>query len=366
MERKAKKAVKVGNLLVGGVNPIYVQSMTSTLTWDVKKTITQIRKLEKAGCEIVRIAVPDTRSLAALDLIIPKVKIPLIADIHFSPALAIGAIKKGVDGIRINPGNIGSKAKLVEILKLAGEKGCCIRIGVNSGSLDKKHLTKRGQITAKGLVDSTLEFLDFFESKGFFNTKVSIKSSDVVQTIEANRLFHEASDYPIHLGVTESGTLLGGSIRSSIALGILLSEGIGDTIRVSLSSDPAKEIKVAFEILKALGLRRHGVTIISCPTCSRKSFDVEKIANKVERELSNIKDPISIAVMGCIVNGPGEASHADLGVAGGKGKSVLFEKGKIIKKLDKGQIEKELIARARKLALSLQTRNVLEAKRRGK
>lgn len=351
MKRKIKKTVRLGNLLIGGRNPITVQSMTSSLTYDVRDTISQIRDLEKAGCEIVRIAIPDMKSLQALDRLRPKVKLPLVADIHFNPELAIGAIKKGVDGIRINPGNIGSKVKLKEILKLASDGNCCIRIGVNSGSLDKKYVTKKG-VTAKGLVDSTLEFIDFFESQKFYNTKVSIKSSGVMQTIEANRLFHKTSKYPIHLGVTESGTLLSGSIRSSVAMGILLSEGIGDTIRVSLSSDPVREVQVAFEILKALGFRRRGVTIISCPTCSRKSFNVEKIASRVERELSGLKDPISVAVMGCIVNGPGEASHADIGVAGGKGKSVLFEKGKIIKKLNKDQIEKELVTRARKLVRS--------------
>ena len=355
IERKRKRIINIGDIRIGGYEPITVQSMTSTLTSDLKSTIKQIRALDSAGCEVIRVSVPDIRSVEALPKLVKSTKRPIVADIHFNSLLAIEAIKAGASGIRINPGNIGSKLRLKEILKIAKDKNCCIRIGVNSGSLDKKYLTREGKVTPKGLAASALECLDFFESLNFFNMKVSIKSSNVFETIDANRILSKSSDYPIHLGVTESGTELFGSIRSSVALGILLSEGIGDTVRVSLSADPVKEVGVAFEILKALGLRKRGVTVIACPTCSRRSFDVAKVALNVEKRLASIKNNLTVAVMGCVVNGPGEASHADIGIAGGKGKSVLFEGGKIIKRLGPAEIEKELVKRAFLLAKSRET-----------
>jgi len=344
---KKKRTVKIGNVSVGGGSPVKIQSMTSTQTADVVATKKQIKDLDNAGCEIIRVAIPDRKSLEVFPKLIAATKLPIIADIHFNSKLAMDVIKLGAQGIRINPGNIGSPKGVKDILKIAADKNCCIRIGVNSGSLAKKHITRKGKVTSRGLVNSALEFIEFFESQDFFNTKVSIKSSNVSETIEANRLFHESSDYPIHLGVTEAGTLLSGSIRSSVALGILLSEGIGDTIRVSLSSDPVKEIYVAYEILKSLGLRDFGVTVIACPTCSRKSFDVSKVAQKIENDLAKTKKPFTVAVMGCIVNGPGEASQADIGIAGGKGFSVLFEKGKVVKKIKSSEIQKELLKRAK-------------------
>ncbi len=350
IKRKKTRVINVGKLKLGGNNPIRVQSMNSTETANIKTTVSQINRLVKNGCELGRVAVPDRKSLDAYVKILKSVNIPLIADIHFNPAFALEAVKRGAQGIRINPGNIGSKAGLKDLLKAAKDRNTCIRIGVNSGSLHQKFRSNRGKVTVKGLVDSALDLIEFFESNEFFNTKVSIKSSDPLQTVEANRLFSNLSDCPLHIGVTEAGTLLSGSVRSSVALGILLSEGIGDTIRVSLSDDPVREVNVAYEILKSLGLRKRGVTVISCPTCSRKSFDVIKTAKRIERELSNIEKPLNVAVMGCIVNGPGEASHADVGIAGSKGKSVLFEKGKIVKKLPACALEKILIERARDLA----------------
>jgi len=350
VKRKKTRVVSIGNLKLGGSNPVRVQSMTSTDTIDTRATLNQIRRLEKSGCEIVRVAVPDKKSLEAYLRILKSVTIPVIADIHFNPSFALEAVRKGAHGIRINPGNIGKKSGLKDLIGLAADRKTCIRIGVNSGSLHKSFRSKNGKVTIKGLVDSALDLIDFFESKNFFNTKVSIKSSDPYQTVEANRLFSKISNYPLHIGVTEAGTLLSGSVRSAVALGILLSEGIGDTIRVSLSDDPCKEINVAYEILKSLGIRKRGVTIISCPTCSRKSFDVVNTAKRVEKKLANIEKPLSVAVMGCIVNGPGEASHADVGIAGSKGKSVLFEKGKIVKKLPASSLEKILIKRAKDLA----------------
>jgi (E)-4-hydroxy-3-methylbut-2-enyl-diphosphate synthase len=348
--RKKKRRITLGPLVIGDGTPVKVQSMTSTVTSDFSSTLRQVKQLEKVGCEIVRIAVPDQKSLGSLEKIVKKTKMPVIADIHFNPNLAIESMKRGVAGIRINPGNIGSKDKVSEILSMAGESGCCIRIGINSGSLDPKYIARDGKVTAKGLVDSALEFLDFFESKNFYNTKISIKSSSVSETFEANSLLDKACDYPIHLGVTESGTLLNGSIRSAIGLGLLLTQGIGDTIRVSLSADPVMEVRVAWEILKALGLRKRGVTVIACPTCARQSFPVSKIAQRVETKLSAIESDITVAVMGCIVNGPGEASQADIGIAGGKGKSMLFEKGKAVARLSSGKIEKELVTRVIRIA----------------
>ena len=348
-ERRKKKIARLGNVVVGGGRPVAVQSMTSTISSDIGATVKQVRKLDEAGCEIIRVSVPDLKSVSLLPGILSSTRRPIVADIHFNHLLAVESIRKGVQGIRINPGNIGSRQKVFEIIEVAKDFDACIRIGINSGSLDKKYLIK-GKVTPQGLVDSALEYIDLFESKRFLNLKVSIKSSSVTDTILANRLFDSASDYPIHLGVTESGTLLYGSIRSSVAMGILLNEGIGDTIRVSLSTDPVKEVRVAWEILKALGLRKRGVTVIACPTCSRKSFNVSKVSERIEAKLSGMEKPLTVAVMGCIVNGPGEASHAHVGVAGGKGRSVIFEKGRIVAKVKNSSIEREIMTRVARLA----------------
>ncbi len=330
-----KREIFVGNVGIGGDHPVSIQSMTTTDTGDAGSTIDQIRQLYMAGCEIVRVAIPDQNSISSLREIKSESPIPVIADIHFSPDLAMGAIDAGVDGIRINPGNIGSREKLGRIIRSAAEHNISIRIGVNSGSIEKKYL-RPGKTRAEMMVDSALDKIKLFEDSGFFNIKLSLKSSDVMETIEAYRKIDKECDYPLHLGITEAGTLFSGTIKSSIGIGSLLADGIGNTIRVSLTDDPVEEVKVAVEILKVLGLRERGLEVVSCPTCARVSVDLINIVKKFEKKLSELKldKNIKIAIMGCEVNGPGEAKEADIGIAFSKSKAYLFRKGKMIEKLD--------------------------------
>lgn len=317
---------------MGGDAPVIVQSMTNTDTRDVKTTVAQIRRLEEAGCEIIRVAVPDVEAAEALPSIKKGIGIPLIADIHFHEALALKALDGGADGIRINPGNLG-KESIRKIILHAGQRDAAIRIGVNAGSLEKDLLEKFGGPAAQALVESALRNLVPFEEAGFTNLKLSLKSSSVATMIEAYRRVSRKTDYPLHLGVTEAGTLLQATIKSSIGLGILLYEGIGDTIRVSVTGDPLPEVRVAYGILRALGIRKVGPEIISCPTCGRCEIDLCGLAEAVEGRLSGMRDYLKIALMGCVVNGPGEASEADIGIAGGRGTGLLFKKGKVIRKI---------------------------------
>ena len=343
MERKLTRKVKVGSQYIGGDAPVSIQSMTNTDTRDVNATLNQINELYKAGCEIIRCAVPDMEAAKALEEICKKSPIPVVADIHFDYKLALEAIKNGVSALRINPGNIGKVDKVRIVAEAAKAKNIPIRIGVNSGSLEKDILERDGKPTAKGLVESALRHVKILEELDFYDIVVSIKSSDVVMMIEAYRLMSEKCNYPLHLGVTESGTPFRGTIKSSIGLGTLLAEGIGDTIRVSLTSDPIEEIKVAKEILKSLGLRENGLQFISCPTCGRTQINLIKIAQEVEKKLESVNKNIKVAVMGCAVNGPGEAREADIGIAGGKGEGLIFKKGIIVKKVKEEDLIEELM-----------------------
>ncbi len=341
----ATRKVKIGNLIIGGGNPIRVQSMTSTRTKNVKATIGQIKGLEAVGCEIIRVGVPDMDSAKAIGEIKRKIKIPLVADIHYDYRLAIESVRAGADKIRINPGNIGSEEKVKAIIQEAKKRKIPIRIGVNSGSLKETAGRlpgkKSGNIKANKMVASLLEYIGFFEKQKFFDIVISLKASDVITTVAAYELFSEYRDYPLHIGITEAGTELGGLIKSSMGLGILLNEGLGDTIRVSLTAAPEKEVYVAYRILDNLNLRKRGVDIISCPTCARTEIDVIKLAHKVERITMKLDKPLKIAVMGCSVNGPGEAKEADIGIAGGRGIGVIFKKGIIIKKVSKKNLLRE-------------------------
>jgi len=328
---------------VGGGSPISVQSMTKTDTRDVKATIKQIRSLQKAGCEIIRIAVPDLDAAKALGSIKKRVTMPVIADIHFDWRLALEAINQGVDGLRINPGNIGARWKVAEVVSAASDRHVPIRIGVNAGSLSKKLLAKHRHPTPEALVESAEEHIDILEQLRFRDIKVSLKASNVPTTVDAYRLFSRRFRYPLHIGISEAGPSFTGIIKSSVGLGILLEEGIGDTVRVSLSADPHEEIRVAYEILKSLGLRTKGANIISCPTCGRCEIDIRGLAAKVESRLKDFDKPLTVAVMGCVVNGPGEAREADIGIAGGKGFGLLFRKGKIIKRVEEKELLKELM-----------------------
>ncbi len=347
-KRKKTRLIHVGGVPVGGGFPIAVQSMTKTNTRNVKSTVRQICILEKAGCEIIRIAVPDIDAAMALGKIKTRVGIPVIADIHFDWKLALEALRQGVDGLRINPGNIGARWKVEEVVSSANDKGIPIRIGVNAGSLTKKLLAKYGHPCPEALVESAAEHIEILESLNFRNIKVSLKASNVPTTVEAYRLFSKTFRYPLHIGISEAGPSFTGIIKSSVGLGILLAEGIGDTIRVSLSSDPAEEVRVAYEILKSLGLRERGPNIVSCPTCGRCEIDIRGLAAEVETLLKDIEKPITVAVMGCIVNGPGEAREADVGIAGGKGTGLLFKKGKIVKRLKESELLDALMAEIRK------------------
>jgi (E)-4-hydroxy-3-methylbut-2-enyl-diphosphate synthase len=343
IKRRKTRKIKVGNIWIGGDAPISVQTMTNTDTRDTDATIAQILSLEKAGCDIVRIAVPDKAAAETIPRIKQVIEIPLIADIHFDYRLAISAIEKGADAIRINPGNIGGRQKVQAVVLAAKNAHIPIRIGVNAGSLEKEIKDRYG-ISAKALCKSALHHIKHFEDIGFYDIKISLKASSVPLTIKTYRMMANLVDYPFHLGITEAGTLFSGTIRSAIGIGTLLAEGIGDTIRVSLTADPIEEVKVGIEILKSLGLRK-GPTVISCPTCGRTEIDVIRIAKRVEDALQklNIKEDITVAIMGCVVNGPGEAQAADIGIAGGKGQALLFRKGEIIKKLHEKDIVPELI-----------------------
>lgn len=332
MGRKTKK-IFVGSVPVGGGSPISVQSMTKTDTRDIRRTSSQVRRLAKAGCEIIRIAVPDEKAAVALGGIKKASPIPVIADIHFDWRLALEAIKQGIDGLRINPGNIGAKWKVVEVVSAANGRNIPIRIGVNAGSLGKKLLEKFGRPCPEAIVESAAEHIGILEGLNFTNIKVSLKASNVPTTVEAYRLFSRKFRYPLHIGISEAGPCFTGMIKSSVGIGILLSEGIGDTVRVSLSANPLEEIRVAYEILKSLGLREKGPNLISCPTCGRCEVDIRGLAAKVEKRLKGISKPLTVAVMGCVVNGPGEAREADIGIAGGKGKGLLFRKGKVVKSI---------------------------------
>jgi (E)-4-hydroxy-3-methylbut-2-enyl-diphosphate synthase len=331
INRKKTRQIYVGKVPIGGGAPIVVQSMTNTFTADVDSTVSQIVRLQDAGCEIVRVAVPDEASAGAIAAIKKQIDIPLIADIHFSYRLAIAAARSGADALRINPGNIGGKAKIKAVIDCAGDHGLSIRVGVNSGSIEKELLKKYQAPTAAAMVESALRHLDMIGSFGFDNMKVSLKASDVGRTIEAYRLFSIKSDFPVHVGVTEAGGLFPGLVKSAIGIGTLLAEGIGDTIRVSLTRDPVDEVRAAFEILKALNIRQRGPDIISCPTCGRCNIDLFHIVDEVERATINHIAPIKIAIMGCVVNGPGEAKEADVGIAGGDDRGVLFKRGKVVK-----------------------------------
>ncbi len=334
--RKATRAVHVGSVQVGGEASVAVQSMTNTDTRDVASTVEQIRRLTEAGCEIARVAVPDKEAASGLSEIRRHSPLPVIADIHFDDRLALMAIEQGMDGIRINPGNI-PKEKFKGIVLSARERDICIRLGINGGSLEKDLLAKYSGPTASALVESALRSVDYLEGLGFNNMKVSLKSSDVPTMIDAYREFSQKSDYPLHLGVTEAGTILQSAIKSSLGIGILLSEGIGDTIRVSVTGDPVQEMDVAWGILRALKLRERGPEIISCPTCGRCEIDLLALVEEVERRLINLKTPLKIALMGCVVNGPGEAAEADIGIAGGKGSGMLFKKGQVVRKLKEAE-----------------------------
>ncbi len=339
----------MGQVKIGGDAPISVQSMTKTDTRDVRRTVHQIRRLEEAGCEIIRAAIVDEEAARAITQIKKRIRIPLIADIHFHPRLALMAMESGADGLRINPGNIGGRNRLEPIVAEAKDRSIPIRIGVNSGSLEKDLLKRFGGTTPEAMVSSALRTIEWMEDLGFHLIKVSLKASDVLRTVEAYRLFSKRSDYPLHLGVTEAGKGSGAVVKSSVGIGLLLSEGIGDTLRVSLTGDPVEEVRVAYEILRALNIRKRGVEIISCPTCGRCEIDLTRLVEKVERAVKKMTAPLTVAIMGCVVNGPGEAKEADLGIAGGKGAGVLFKKGKVVKKVREKDFASVLLREIREM-----------------
>lgn len=338
MHRNHTKLVHIGDKVIGGGHPILIQSMTNTRTEDAAATIAQIRQLERAGCEIVRCTVPDMEAAKAIKEIKKQVTIPLVADIHFDYKLAIAAIENGADKIRINPGNIGGKDKVAAVVSAAKGRNIPIRVGVNSGSLEKERVEKYGGVTAEGIVESALDKVKMIEDLDYDNLVISIKSSDVLMCVRAHEILAEKTDYPLHVGITESGTITSGNIKSGVGLGIILYQGIGDTIRVSLTGDPTEEIKSAKLILRTLGLRKGGIEVVSCPTCGRTKIDLIGLANQVEKMVEDIPLDIKVAVMGCAVNGPGEAKEADIGIAGGIGEGLLIKKGEIIKKVPEEQL----------------------------
>ncbi|MFH2067153.1 MAG: flavodoxin-dependent (E)-4-hydroxy-3-methylbut-2-enyl-diphosphate synthase [Pseudomonadota bacterium] len=343
IKRKKTRKIHIGNVPVGDFAPIAVQSMTNTYTQDVDATVAQIQDLAKAGCEIIRVAVPDQDAALAIKKIKERISIPLIADIHFDHRLAIQATRSGADGLRINPGNIGSKQKIKALVDVANEYNIPIRVGVNAGSLEKDLYEKYGGATAEAMVESALRNISLLEDLNFTQMKISLKASDVARTIDAYRLLSEKTDLPLHVGVTEAGGLYAGIVKSSLGIGMLLSMGIGDTIRVSLTRDPIEEIRVGYEILKALSIRRRGPEIISCPTCGRCNINLFDIAEKIEKALMFSTTPVKIAIMGCVVNGPGEAKEADIGIAGGDGIGILFKKGKVVKKFPQEKLVEILL-----------------------
>lgn len=342
MNRKMTRQIHIGKVAIGGGAPISVQSMCNTKTTDTAATVAQIKALNAAGCDIVRLAVPDMAAAKNLGNIIKEVSVPLVADIHFDYKLAIEAINQGISALRLNPGNIGGEEKVKKVVAAARKNDIPIRIGVNAGSLDKKILAKYGKVTAAALVESALEHIRILEKENFYDMKISLKAHDVPLTIAAYRLMSETVDYPLHLGITEAGTVNTGIIKSAVGIGALLAEGIGDTFRISLTGDPVVEVKVANEILKSLGLKEYGPTLVACPTCGRTSIDLPAIAEKVEKKLANITEPIDVAVMGCVVNGPGEARGADVGIAGGNGEGLIFRKGEILRKVPEENLVDEL------------------------
>ena len=347
MYRDHTKEVRIGDRIIGGGNPITVQTMTNTKTEDFDATIAQIRKLEDAGCEIIRSTVPTMEAAEAFAKIKKKINIPIVADIHFDYRLAIAAMEYGADAIRINPGNIGSIDRIKAVVDVAKERSIPIRVGVNSGSLEKEIVKKYGRVTAEGLVESALDKVKIIEDLGYDNMVISIKSSDVLMCVKAHELIAEKTRYPLHVGITEAGTVFSGTIKSSVGLGMILGQGIGDTIRVSLTGDPVEEVRVGKRILQTLGLRRGRIEVVSCPTCGRTQIDLISLANDVERLVENIPLEIKVAVMGCVVNGPGEAAEADIGVCGGKGEGLLIKHGKVIRKVPEsellGALEDELL-----------------------
>ena len=353
--RKLTRQIKIGDVLIGAGAPCAVQSMCSTDTRDVAATLAQIGRLAQAGCEIVRCAVPDADAALALAAIKAGSSLPLIADIHFDYKLALTSLESGVDGLRLNPGNIGERWKVAEVVKAASERQIPIRIGVNGGSLEKELLVKYGHPTPEAMVESALGHVRILEDLGYHEIKVSIKVSDVVRTLEAYRLLSQAIDYPLHIGVTEAGTTLTGAVKSSVGLGILLFQGIGDTMRVSLTGDPVDEVRVAYDILKSLGLRKRGINFVSCPTCGRCQIDLIPVAEEVERRLADLDSNITVAVMGCAVNGPGEAREADFGIAGGKGEGLLFKNGEIVRKVPSAELADALVEEVQRAAREKQS-----------
>ncbi|QEK13624.1 flavodoxin-dependent (E)-4-hydroxy-3-methylbut-2-enyl-diphosphate synthase [Crassaminicella thermophila] len=343
IRRKKTKVVSCKDVKIGGNFPITVQSMTNTDTRDIKRTVEQIKRLEEAGCEIVRVAVLDLEAADAIREIKLKTSIPIVADIHFDYRLALQSIESGIDKLRLNPGNIGDPERVRKVVIKAKERGIPIRIGVNAGSIDKKIFDKYGGITPEAMVESALEHVAILENLNFEDIIISLKASDIKLTIEAYRLISNKVEYPLHIGITEAGTIRGGTIKSCIGIGSLLLDGIGDTLRVSLTGDPVEEVKLGKEILKSIGIRNKGIKIISCPTCGRCQIDLIHLANSIERKLESIDKPLSVAIMGCAVNGPGEAKEADIGIAGGKSSALLFKKGKIIKKIKEDRIEEALL-----------------------
>ncbi len=349
MKRTETKTIQIGNLKMGGGNPVVIQSMCNTDTRDVAATVAQIHALEQAGCELVRVAVPDMQAAEAVGEIRKQIHIPLVADIHFDYRLALKVMELGIDKVRINPGNIGEESRIQQVVEMAKQKKIPIRIGVNSGSLEKDLVEKYGGVTPQGLVESALRHVKILEKYDFYDIVVSIKASDVMFSIEAYRILAEHIPYPIHVGITEAGTLYSGTIKSAVGIGAILAMGIGDTLRVSLTGDPVEEVKAAKEILKSLGLRKFGIEMISCPTCGRTQIDLIGIANEVEKRCAAYQKDIKVAVMGCVVNGPGEAKEADIGIAGGNGVGILFKKGELIRKVDENQLVETLMEEIEKM-----------------
>ena len=346
--RRQTRQIQIGNVKVGGFAPVSVQSMTNTPTHDIAATVAQIKRLESAGCEIIRVAVPYEADAEAIASIKKQISIPLIADIHFDHRLAIASARAGADALRINPGNIGSHKNVKAVVDCAKDHGIAIRVGVNAGSLEKDILQKYKSVTAEAMVESALRNIDLLKSLDFHDLKISLKASDVQRTLESYRLLAEQSDLPLHVGVTEAGTLFSGIVKSALGIGMLLAEGIGDTIRVSLTRDPVEEVRVGYEILRSLGIRQRGPEIISCPTCGRCNIGLFDIVEKVEQALLANTAPVKIAIMGCVVNGPGEAREADIGIAGGDGTGILFRKGKVVKKFPQEKLVEILLEEVRR------------------